>query len=78
MALAFKASNHSHAVGALFKSSHNMDHVDLTGAGNPHDPDICRVLQSHRTCQVRSRVTSEIAAKGKNDRFKIFAHGFPL
>jgi hypothetical protein len=76
MALSFEASNDGHAIGAFFKGPHDMNHIDFTGAGHPNDPYIGRVLQSHRTCQVRRRVTSEIAAKGNDDRFKILAHGF--
>ena len=76
MALTFQAPDNSHAIGTFFKGSHDMNHVDLSGAWNPYDLDIGRILQSHRTCQVRRRVPSEIAAKRNNNRIKIFAHCF--
>jgi hypothetical protein len=74
MALALQTSDNAGTVCAFFKGTQNMDDIDLTGAWNANDFDVRRVLQSHRTCQVRCRVASEIAAKCNNDRLKIFAH----
>jgi hypothetical protein len=53
-----------------------MDDIDLAGTGNSHDFNVRRIIQSHRTCQVRGCVTSEIAAERNNNRFKILAHNF--
>jgi hypothetical protein len=76
MAFSFETADDGNAVGTFFKSPHDMNHIDFSGAGHPNDPQIGRVLQSHRTCQVRGRVASEIAAKGNDNGVKIFAHGF--
>jgi hypothetical protein len=78
MTLTFQASNDGHAVSTFFKRPHDMNHIHFSGAWNPYDLDVYRILQSHRTCQVRRRVPSEIAAKCNNNRFKIFTHGIPL
>jgi hypothetical protein len=53
-----------------------VDDIDLAGTRNSNDLYVRRIIQSHRTCQVRSGVSSEIAAKRNNNRFKIFAHNF--
>jgi len=53
-----------------------MNHIYFAGAWNTNDFDVCRIVQSHRTCQVRGGISSEIAAKSDNNRFKIFAHVF--
>jgi hypothetical protein len=53
-----------------------VDDIDLAGTRNPNDFYVRRIIQSHRTCQVRGGVTSEIAAKRNNNRFKIVAHNF--
>ncbi len=76
MTFTFQASNDGHAVSTFFKCPHDMNHIHFSGAWNPYDLDVCRILQSHRTCQVRSRVPSEITAKCDNNRFKIFSHFF--
>ena len=59
----------------LEELSHSIN-VNFPGAGNTHNSDVCWVLQSHRTCQIRGRIPSEITAKCNNDRFKILSH-FP-
>jgi hypothetical protein len=53
-----------------------MNDIDLAGAWNTDDVDVRRIIQSHRTCQVRGGIASEIAAKRDNNRLKIFAHVF--
>jgi hypothetical protein len=53
-----------------------MNDVNLPGARDTNNSDVCRILQSHRTCQVRRRIPSEITAKCNNDRFEILRH-FP-
>ena len=78
MTFTFQTSDDTGTVGTLFECAQDMNDVDLSGARNAHNPDVCRILQSHRTCQVRRCIPSEITAKCNNDRFKIFAHGFPL
>jgi len=55
-----------------------MKDIYLTGAWNDNDFNIRWVLQSHGTCQVRSRIPSETAAKRDDDRFEIFCHHTPL
>jgi hypothetical protein len=78
MTFTFQASDDACPVGTLFECAHDMDDVNFPGAGNTNNSNVCRILQSHRTCQVRRRIPSEITAKCDNDRFKIFVHGFPL
>jgi hypothetical protein len=51
-----------------------VNNIDFSGTGNANDFNIRWVLQSHRTCQVRSRVASEIAAKCQNNGLKVVAH----
>jgi len=53
-----------------------VNDIDFSAAGNANDFNIRRVLQSHRTCQVRGRVTSEIAAKCQDNRIKVVTHNF--
>jgi hypothetical protein len=78
MTLAFQTSDDTGTVGAFFQGTQNVNHVDLSGAWDANDFNIRRILQSHRTCQVRGCVASEIAAKCNDDRLKIFAHSFPF
>jgi hypothetical protein len=61
-------------VGAALKAPQNMLHVHLAGARHPDDPHRAGVAESHRTCQVRSGVSSEIAAKGNDHWIKLGTH----
>jgi hypothetical protein len=74
MAISFHASDHIDAVRSLFKCMEDMKHIYLTGAWNDNNFNIRWVLQSHGTCQVRSRISSETAAKRDNDRLEVFIH----
>jgi hypothetical protein len=77
MAIPFPASHQINPVRPLFKGSHDMEPIDFAGAGNPNNLYARRITQAHRTCQVRSRVPSEITAESDNDRFKLLAHKTP-
>ena len=72
MAVAFHASHHVNTVGAFFNGAEHMNDIYLAGTRHKDDFNVGRVLQSHRTCQVRSRITSVITAKRDNDGVKIF------
>jgi hypothetical protein len=77
MAIAFPAANDVHAVGPFLKGPQNVEAVDFSGTGDPDNFDGRGVRHSHRTCQVRSGVPSEIAAKGDDDRLKVGLHKTP-
>jgi hypothetical protein len=77
MTVSFPASHQINPVGPLLKGSHEMQGINLSGAGDTNNLDAGRVTQTHRTCQVRRGVPSVIAAKSDNDRFKILAHKAP-
>ena len=77
VAITFTTSNHIDPVGTLFERPHDVKGVDLAGAGNADDFNRRRVTQSHRTCQVRGRVPSEITAKRNDNRFKVLIHKTP-
>jgi len=51
-----------------------MDNINFAGARHTNDSNVRRILESHRTCQVRSGIPSEIAAKRDNDGLEVFAH----
>ncbi len=74
MAVPFPASHHIDPIGAFFKGPQDMERIHFAGTGNTNNLDARRVPQAHRTCQVRGRVPSEIAAKGDDDRFKCLTH----
>jgi hypothetical protein len=76
MAFTLHTSDDTDTVGTFFKGAQNVNDVNLAGAWNANNFDVRRVLQSHRTCQVRRCVTSEITTKCNNDRLKVFAHSF--
>jgi hypothetical protein len=76
MAFALQAPDDAGTVGTFFKCAQDMNDIDLAGTRNTNNFDICRIIQSHRTCQVRGGISSEIAAKSDNNRFKILAHVF--
>jgi hypothetical protein len=74
MTFAFQTSDNAGAVSAFFERAQDVNNINLPGAGHTHNFDVRRILQSHRTCQVRGGVASVIAAECNNDRIKIFAH----
>jgi hypothetical protein len=76
MTFAFQAPDHTGAVRTLFHGPQDVNDIDLAGARNANDFYVRRIIQAHRTCQVRGGVTSEIAAKCNDNRLKIFAHSF--
>jgi hypothetical protein len=76
MAFTLQTPDHTGAVRTFFHGPQDVDDIDLTGTWNPNDFYVRRIIKSHRTCQVRGGVTSEIAAKCNNNRFKIVAHNF--
>jgi hypothetical protein len=51
-----------------------MDHIHPSGAGHEDDPHVAGILQSHGTCQVRSAVSSVLAAESDDFRFECFGH----
>jgi hypothetical protein len=38
MAFSFETADDGNAVGTFFKSPHDMNHIDFSGAGHPNDP----------------------------------------
>ena len=76
MTFPLQAADHTGTVGAFFHGPQDMDDINLAGTGDSHDFNVRRVIQSHRTFQVRGCVTSEIAAECNNNRLKILAHNF--
>jgi hypothetical protein len=76
MAFALQAPDHTGAIRAFFHGPQDMDDIDFAGTRNSNDFYVRRIIQSHRTCQVRGGVPSEIAAKCNYNRLKIFAHNF--
>ena len=78
MTIALHAAHHDDPVGPVFKGLQQVDDVHLAGAGDLDDPHVGRVLQSHRTCQVRGGIRSVMAAKPDDFRLKRFHHWAPL
>jgi hypothetical protein len=54
-----------------------MNDIHFPGTRNPDNFNACRITQPHRTCQVRSGISSEIAAKRDDNRLKILTHNTP-
>ena len=54
-----------------------MDKIHLSGAGKFDDLDVAGILKSHGTCQVRGGIPSKLAAKGNDNRLKIFHYSTP-
>jgi hypothetical protein len=77
MTLSLQTTDDAGTVRAFFERTQYVNHINFAGAWNANNSNVRRILQSHRTCQVRGRVASKIAAKRNNDRLKIFAHSFP-
>ena len=77
MAVAFPAADHIDAVGAFFEGAQDVQAIDFSGTGDPDYFDGCGVRHAHRTCQVRSRVPSEVAAKCDDDRIEFLIHKTP-
>ncbi len=74
VAVTLHASDRVYAVSAFFERPEDMNDIHFSGARHSDDFYIRRIRQPHRTCQVRSRVPSEIAAERDDDRFKFLAH----
>jgi hypothetical protein len=74
MAISFHASYYIDAVRSLFKGMEDMKDIYFAGAWNDNNFNIRRILQSHGTCQVRSRISSETTTKRNNDRLEVFVH----
>ncbi len=73
VAVTFHAAHHDDPVGPIFKGLEQVDDIHLAGAGDLNDPDIGRVLQSHRTCQVQQRNTLSNGSRTDDLRLKRFA-----
>ena len=50
--------NHIDTIGAILYGFEQVKDIHPAGAGHIDDLDVTRVVQSHGTCQVRSRVSS--------------------
>ena len=71
VAVALHASGHIHPVRAILKCFQKIQDIYLAGTGNLDNPDTCRIREPHRTCQVRSGVSSILTAKGHDIGLKI-------
>ncbi len=76
MAASFQAPHHINTVRPLLNSRHKVHQIHFSGTGNPDNLDVRRIVESHRTCQVRSRISSIITAKSDNGWLK-FGHYIP-
>jgi hypothetical protein len=76
--ISFHATDSIHAIRSLFEGMEDMKDIYLPRARNENDFYIRWVLQAHGTCQVRSRVPSETAAKCDNNRLEILLHNTPF
>ncbi len=76
VAVAFKAADAKDTVGAFLKTSEQVHHIHFAGTWDTEYFYICRVCQSHRTCQVRSGIPSVVTTKCHNSRCK-FSHYIP-
>ena len=70
VAVALPASHHVDAVRPFSKQPQRCSTSTLPVQGTRMICTELRVIQSHRTCQVRGRVPSEVAAERHDDRFK--------
>ena len=70
MAFSFQASRKIYSVHAGLKSLEDGQDIHSSRAGHFNDFNECRVIEPHRTCQVRSAVRSELATESHNLRFK--------
>jgi hypothetical protein len=70
-ALAFQTPDHVNAIRAFLKGMEHVNDIHFSGAGHADNPNVSWILETHGTCQVRSGVSSEVAAKRDDDRLKI-------
>lgn len=76
MTVALEAADAINPVGAFLKTPEHIGYINFAGTWNPEYFNISGVRQSHRTCQVRSRVPSIVATERYNIRFEI-SHYIP-
>ena len=66
MAVPFKASHETYAVGPVYEGLEHMDRIDPARTGHLDDLHRCGIGKPHRTCQVRRSVSSVFAAKSND------------
>jgi hypothetical protein len=76
-AIAFQTPDDVNSVGAFLERVEHVDNIHFSGAGHADNPNVSRILETHGTCQVRSGVSSEVAAERNDDRLKICHHNTP-
>ena len=67
-------AGHIDTVNTGLKGLEQIKGIYLTGTGNTYHLDVKGVIQSHRTCQVRSRISSVITAVSQDFRLKGIRH----
>jgi hypothetical protein len=70
MAFSFHASCNIDSVNTGFERLEESEDIHSSRAGHLDDFDERRVIEPHRTCQVRSAVRSKLAAERHNFRLK--------
>jgi hypothetical protein len=71
MAISLQASGNIDTVSPHFKSFHDVNCIDLSGAGYPYNLDIGGIAKSFTPCHIRRRIGAIMAAKSHDNRFKI-------
>jgi hypothetical protein len=74
MAGALQASDDIGPVGTLLDGPEQVQGIHFSATWHPNDLYVCRVVQSHGTCQVRGGVPSIITAKSDDVGFELVAH----
>jgi hypothetical protein len=77
MTVALHAAHGINTVSSFLKCFKNMQKIHLAGTWDSDNFDIGWICQTHGTCQVRGCVSSEVATKGDDNRFKFLAHRTP-
>jgi hypothetical protein len=77
MAITQMSPGHEHAVTAFFERLNDKRRFNPSGAHDPYDSYIVRILQPGNTGQIGAGVCTPIAQKSSYFRFKIF-HPFPF
>ena len=70
MAIAGMTTADQHCVGTGFEGFDDQVEVNPTGAGEPNDSQVRRILQSACACKVGTEIGTPVADKGDDFRFK--------
>ena len=72
MAVTGVAAAEDDTVGAPLKGPEDKHRIDPAGAGHPDDLNVRRVVQTVIAREIRTGVGAPVAAKGDNQRLKLF------